>query len=265
MTHVRVNTERGVAKSRLRARRHFATNALYIIASAVVLFDAVFLVKSDIFKLGTIVVSGTEHLNIALVESVAKSLTKGSYFGIVPRNHSLFYPKKTISAELFREFPRISDLEIHSGGGVLGLDVREYEEKYLWCGKSCFFMNENGKLFAPTSSSTSAILFMGHSDDDGALGKTPFDAAYVRKITNLMGLFAERDMHVISVNPMESDTILTFSLGWQLKFVSNDDLRDVHTKSLLVLGSDSFGNKNLNKLLYLDLRFGNKAYYKFRE
>jgi hypothetical protein len=61
-----------------------------------------------------------------------------------------------------------------------------------------------------------------------------------------------------------NDVEATFGSGFVLKFALDDAQGDVFERFSLALTSDPFKNKQLSNFAYLDLRFGDKLYYKLK-
>ena len=264
MAHIRVSTE-GLQKSRLRAKRRFATMALYFLALISVVFGIIFFTQSSIFSLGHVEVFGNEQTDSIEIENASKNLIEGHYLGLIPKNHSLFYPEDAIANALLAKFPRLSSVTSSADKGSLKLSLQEYKENYLWCADKCFYMNELGRLFAPASTSTQLTTFRRSDRASGQIGKIMFSEDFLRETFSLLELFSVGGFNVRSVTLDGRDVSLIFGEGFKLMYLASDPYQSVYDKIARILGLEDVLAKGLESLSYVDLRFGTKVYYKFRE
>lgn len=62
----------------------------------------------------------------------------------------------------------------------------------------------------------------------------------------------------------ESDVRVLFKNGFSLLFVRTDDGADILSRYTIALGAEPFTKHTLSDFQYLDLRFGDKLYYKLK-
>ncbi len=264
MPHIRLSTG-GVAKSRLRTRRYFATTALYCLAIIIFIVGLVFVARSSIFSLGQVEVLGAEHVGVGEIESASRSLLESHYLGFVPKSHRLFYPEDALASALLAQFPRIAKVETSAGNGALKLVVTEYTENYVWCGTECFYMNEQGELFASAATTSNLITFRRPDYSEGGIGKVVFTQDFLANTLGLLELFSVGGFDVSSVSLVGEDVTVTFRQGLELRYLLADSYQAVYDKTLRVLGMEDLADKSLEEILYIDLRFGSKVYYKIRQ
>ncbi|MCX6747702.1 MAG: hypothetical protein NTW98_02020, partial [Candidatus Nomurabacteria bacterium] len=143
--------------------------------------------------------------------------------------------------------------------------------------KNCYFMNEAGYIFdkAPYFSGNVYFKFFGVLDQktENPLGQSYFPENFSKMVSLLdsvksfdlkpASLFIKEDMDIILY--LKSNTFSPDS--HKIIFNTNSDipkiLENLHA-SITTEPLKSELKKKYEDLLYIDLRFGNKIYYKFR-
>jgi hypothetical protein len=156
-------------------------------------------------------------------------------------------------------------VESSVSSGALELRVTEYKEKYVWCGDACYYMSESGELFATAPTTSALITFTRPDYAEGAIGKVVFNQDFLTDTMGLLELFKVGDFDVSSVSLVGQDVTMNFRQGLELRYLVADSYRSVYDKTLRVLGMEDLAERNLEEILYIDLRFGNKVYYKIRQ
>ena len=132
----------------------------------------------------------------------------------------------------------------------------------------CFLLDEDGVAYG------GALTFSGdaYTRYYGALtgSTTPkhyLNPAQFRSLSALVDTIAEsqKDEPLRSVWVDASDDVhLAFASGFTLLFTLSADGGDVYQRLTLALQSDPFKSHKLSDFEYLDLRFGDKLYYKLK-
>lgn len=240
--------------------------------------------RSDKINIKIIEVKGVNSIDTRTVEELIKENISGHYLYFFPKSNIFILPKNKIRYELENNHKQFKNIELKIVGTttlVVTLSVREAQ--YLWCGeeflstelKSCYFMDENGFIYdnAPYFSGDVYFKFFGKIDFiDNPIGAI-FQSVHFEKISLLKELLKEINIEPIALYLREDgDMELYLSSSAddiKPKIIFNPDADVVkmseNLQSALLtdpLMSD-FKDK-YNKLQYIDLRFGNKVYYKFR-
>lgn len=264
MPRVRLNTA-ALPSSRLRKRRYLATAVLYCLAVVTLLFALGYVAWSETFHLSRVEVVGAKHVAETLLENVSLDIFESRYLGLLPKGHSIFYPKANIASALLSQFPRLSSVSSKVENGALRITVTEYPEARVWCGDACYYMNDGGELFAPASTGTDLVIFRSSGTTEGRLGKIVYPEMFLNNIIPLLELFSIGSYDVDSVELDAKDVNLTMGDGFELRFLMADDYNSVYDKTLKILNMEEVQEKGIQKLSYVDLRFGNKVYYKFED
>ncbi len=217
-----------------------------------------------------------------MVEEIVKENISGYYLWFLPKTNFLFYPKNKIKNELAIKFKRLNDIALSLEDlKTLVVSTNEHLASYTWCGPTpeektkCYFMDEQGYIFdeAPYFSGEVYLKFYGkyninESDPSGSYFFQP----------NFNKLISFKDaMEKIGVKPAafyiaeNGDIKMSLSSnkqnGGEIIWKTDSDFDKVLENLQTVLTTEPLQTEFKNKyssLLYIDLRFGNKVYYKFR-
>jgi hypothetical protein len=200
----------------------------------------------------------------------------GRYWGLFPRDNIFLYPKGELRALLMARHPGFGSVTL-SGEGFSGvrLDVVERAPKALWCGESaqapapCLTLDESGAAYA-LAPDFSGSIYMRYA---GGLPQGPLPRQFLapdrfRALSALADEVARRlsstTITLVSVLDGTEARVDTAS-GFIVSFSLDDSGADVLERLDLALSSQPFREHALSDFEYLDLRFGDKLYYKLRE
>jgi len=254
----------------------------------------------NFFRLTTFNILGQTSQDLPALKQTIRGELDGYCLGLVPKNSVFFFSKANLSALLKRKFPGLQSIKIDSPNlNTLAITVADRESKFLWCNvladnnKQCYYLNDDGLVYqAAPNFSTSIILefesgavikklnllvinpkdlsraklFLSflksaltdwprHSLSEGGLATT--SPAYKLARVNVLPLEDFEALIVSSPNPSNS---------WRLLFNTSVSVDQLITNfNTLIKDSTLTRDWPATKSLdYLDLRFENKAFYKFK-
>ena len=273
-----------------KKRRIFKIKILFfIILFLIFITGLIFLSGWKNINIDTITITGNKVVEKKDIEEVIHSKIDGHYLGLFPKTNFILLPNRAIKNELHSKFKRLKDIKIETTDtNTLEITVSEYNGKYTWCGDSipineapeenrCYFMDENGYIFDDSLyfSGNLYFKFFGKIKDrtENPIGLyfLPDNFAQIIYFTDnlkqmelkLSSLLAKEDGDIeIYLKPKDSIYIP------KIIFKSNNDLEKIAENLQAILTTEPFKSDFKNKyssLLYIDLRFGNKVYYKFAE
>ncbi|TSD03874.1 MAG: hypothetical protein Greene071421_533 [Parcubacteria group bacterium Greene0714_21] len=164
------------------------------------------------------------------------------------------------NVRVFREFP-----------STLALRIIERKEVAQWCTtNSCFALDNKGIIFKPDDSGTLMKISSVNKPQDVALGERVLDTSLLAKLIDFqkrveqIDLLKQANIRVLS-SGIVSNARVSFSLseGWKIFFNPEESLDWQITKLRLVLEKKIPAEKR-GSLEYIDVRFGNQAYLKYR-
>ena len=227
-------------------------------------------------QINTVVVSGAQTVSSSTIEQFVRERLAGSYGHILPKSDIFLYPKRDISTALKAEYPLLASAEVYAVDfHTIAVALVERSPRALWCPSSsstylsqgsCYFMDENGVIYAeaPHFSEPVYTSYRGPSESV----TLPRQYLQPGEFLSLSAL-VDAIMQKISAERLEevevdaqSDVRMRFADGCVLIFALHDEGGDVFERFSLALQSAPFAGQKLSQFEYLDLRFGDKLYYK---
>ena len=283
--------ESGRRRSPLRTRRRKVRALIFfgaLILAGAIVYGVSFVSYLPRFSIQTIDVKGAKEVAASSISTyVETELSRGSR-PLLSRRNIFLYPRASLEKAVTDNFLRIRAAAISRPSlfaQTITVLVGEREPYARWCpstsaedrwGEECYLMDDGGFIFSQASTSTDAIrtpyVFTG------ALGTSTPSIGQRFLPGRLAGVLALLDR--------------LGQAGWGAESVSVENERDFEIRLSVMSGSEkaggfavraSFGNdgeaivKNLELVLssdvlrgkeseleYVDLRFGNRVYYKLK-
>jgi len=262
----------------LELKKHRHRAVLNKILISLLGLSAIFVLSAYLSRLSSLNIAevqivGNKIVDTEAIKTVVKQQVAGKYLWLFPKTNILFYPQNDIKNELQESFKRLKDINLSiQNNKVLEISLSERAAKYTWCGaglpetdianQKCYFMDEDGYIFdeAPYFSGEVYFKFYG-------------------EIYNFKQLISFKDILVsIGLKPValyitdDGDIQIFLSggtsptTGPKIILREDSDFQNVAENLETALTTEPLQSKFKNKyssLQYIDLRFGNKVYYKF--
>jgi CHASE3 domain sensor protein len=230
-------------------------------------------------------IKGNRVVETQKIESAVNKVISGKYLWIFPKRNSLIYPTKKIKNKLSQEFKRLKDITIEVDPNelqILNITVSEYKAKYLWCGNTipenftsqqCYFLDSDGYIFdeAPYFSGEVYFKFYGNINSENPIGSN-FSNTYFTKIISLKEAIEKMNLKPTTFYLEDADEgSIYLSSNFQapnapkIMFKLDSDYPKLIENLQSAITTEPLQTKiktDLTSLLYVDLRFGNKVYFK---
>lgn len=260
-------------KARRRTRRLLRAGA---VCGGLLLFvgGSIFLARASFFRITTVAVSGASAVPPTAIQTLVQQDIAGSYLFFYPKNNILLYPKHTVRQQLLGQFPTLKSADVHAVTlHTIEVVVAERQPAALWCGNAstsaCFLLDAEGLAYAPapTYSGDAYKKYVGEVAP-AALPWQYLAPASFHSLSALVDALAKKESAStaarVSVDA-NNDVRLAFANGFVLLFTLGDDASKTLERFSLALTAAPFAAHSLADFEYLDLRFGDKLYYKLRD
>jgi len=266
-----------------RRRRAFVGRAFFAIFCLAGIWGAIYLLAGlKAITISNLDVSGAVSVPPAQITATAQPFLEGRYFSTVPKANIIFYPKSEIEKKILESFPQINRVDIgfenlHS----IQIKISERVAEALWCqveletaGKTgkenCFALDNGGFIFAPAPSigSTTPAFIKFYSDlrMTNPIGQTYTHPEYFQSLLGFAKDLNSLGFQVSAfVERADADFEAKLSTGSRLIFGRSADFSSILSNFKTIVSEPSFGGPEaLAKIDYIDLRYGNKVFYKPR-
>lgn len=237
-----------------------------------------FLVNYKKFNISKINIYGADMLDQkAILENIENSLS-GKYYILFSKRNFLIYPKEQVYKNLYNQFPVLSSVESYvTESNTLQVDLKLRKAFALWCQRyddrdfpKCFFLDDNGFVFspAPDFSGDAYLKYFGFLPFGDPVGSNFLNSP--QSFKNLSDFINK--LKKIGISPLytEASTTSSFEINIdkdsKILFNLDYDLNQTFDRLSVFINSKEWLSENLKltDLEYLDLRFGNKVFYKLK-
>ena len=277
-----------IEESKKKKRKVLKTKIIIVLCCLlIILVGLVFLSRWHKINITNIQISGNKVIETEAIDSVVKENLTGHYFWFFPKTNFLLYPKKQIKDELTNKFKRFSSVSVDINNiKTLDISVSEREGKYLWCGGSlptqmddtstkCYFTDQDGYIFDEAPYFSGNVYFKFYGEDNLDL-QNPAGAYFLKDKFTQITKFKDT-LKELGFNPtvfwLNNDGDANISLssdpetGPKIIFKLDSNYEKIAENLQAAITTEPLQSKIKNELpslLYIDLRFGNNIYYKFK-
>lgn len=271
--------------ARKKRRRKLARIVSFFLVVMSALFGlALYGLYRPAVSISRVQISGTEVLNPGEIEKVVLEELGGKYWRIFPKKSTFFYPKTDLMGKLKKDFKRIDKIDIKRDGFTgIAISLSERPEHYLWCGRDfvqnrthlddCYFADSGGYIFskAPYYSGDIFLEFYGPltlgSNSSPISGTILPEDEFGKLMLFRAGLTEMNFVPTKILLNLDGDYEIYFSGGGKILATGKNDLSKNIEYLKLAIATDPLKTKietSRADLDYLDLRFGNKVFYRFK-
>lgn len=255
-------------EKRRKQKRIGVLITLFVLSVAVVITAHI-----DKISIQDVAIKGISKTKAELLRTQVSNQLAGSYFYLFPRKNILLVPQNTIEESLYKKNPFIKTVDISTDGiQTLVVDVVERESNIIWCSQTdeCYFIDE-GLAYEKVleTDHSKYIVLRTEVEPTHVLGRTVADPGKIRKIDTFVS-FLEREgtdvAHTLIKRGGDFEVVTT--AGAQIFFNSSQEVSSVIKNLSSVINSGTITASEeegpYEALLYIDLRFGKKIFYKFK-
>jgi len=239
-----------------------------------------FLSKISGWQIKNIVVEGNfatpEEDILALVEEDIS----GAFFNLFSKRNALLYPTQKIRADLLFQFARIGRVDLSvKDFKTLHIEIIERKPDALWCGEifnlsagGCYFLDEGGFVYSAAPEFSGYVFFKNFGElpnSSSPIGQRFLPEAKYQILKFFRNTLLEYKLSPIALNKLsQGDMEIYLEKNGKIIYNSEQDIAEVSLDLGSILNAPSF--KELfyededGELQYIDLRFKNKAYFKFK-
>ncbi|MEK7082232.1 MAG: FtsQ-type POTRA domain-containing protein [Patescibacteria group bacterium] len=242
---------------------------------ALAIAGGIFFLRRPEWQISAVAIDGLRVIPESAMRSRVAGILAGAYLGLVPRSSVLLARGHAIAEDLKKEFPPIRDVAVRKRFPNR-LDIRVTERR-LWgifCNDlkpgmdfSCVAVDETGYAYAPSPAAKGALILLVRSDGDAVpVGAFAIESGVIdllRRIADQMPASAgSAPLSFELPSGIRSEFRAVMPEGYYIIFRRDGDLANALRVLKKVLDEEIKDKRT--DIDYIDLRFGNKVFYKMR-
>lgn len=264
---------------------------------AILIFAVIFLVlgvlvyvsRLQSLKISSVEVVGNKVIDTNDVTELVNKTLSAKYFFVIPKDNFLIYPNRELLTILETAFPRAEYITTNLQDQKLIIEMKERGGRFLWCGETptstrteeeCYFTDGRGYIFdkAPYFSDNVYLKIYGtrESEQESIVGSRILTEEAFLKVVNLRAVLYEKGVQS-TVLYLKPDGDYEFLLAYssdegvsrpKILFSKNSDYSSIANNLISALENEPLKTdfkEKYSSLLYLDARFDNKVFFKFKE
>ena len=232
------------------------------------------LIFSEFLKINRLIISGVEELDYEEVEREARSRIEGTFLRIIPKNNFLLVSRNGMKDDLVEKFKKIDTVSVKKEfPDSVEINITERDSLLIWCsGSDCYIIDDKGRAYTRADFESAEIRennFVKIFDESArgiSLQEEVLDKKYIDFVLKIKDeLKTEAGIEIADEYRtrarLANEIIVRTSEDWEIYFNSALSLK----KSIRILKTfleQQVEEGKRNELKYVDLRSGNKVYYK---
>jgi hypothetical protein len=224
------------------------------------------------------VVKNTFSKSEKLEASVSQALD-GNVFLLIPKTNAFLLPRHEAEVKLKEEYPEIEKIDIDLKGlKEIEVEIFEYEPVLILARedpastssgmtRQGYFVNKEGNVFLeePVLHSHDSLLEY-KNENEVSVGDNVIDKGFLGNLNKFVEKLKELEINVSQFsNPEEEVFRLETDKTFEIVISLNDDLDSAFENVKTILENGALKKEDLDLVDYIDLRFGNKVFYKLKE
>lgn len=232
------------------------------------LIGGVYLLRLSYWQIKKVEVGSSGVLTPQEIKAKVYYFMGGRILFFLPRSSFLLFDSSSLAAVLQKDFPQIESLSIQKKfPDYLGVAVKERELFGIFCNEECVYIDKQGFAYDSAPNSSGSLLVKVRSDVARArVGSTVVDAALMNDFLLISsGVGKASGAKAIAYEfsaKIPSEIKVETSEGFKIIFKRSGDFENTFRALKTVLEQEIKDKRS--QLEYIDLRFGNKIFYRFK-
>lgn len=229
--------------------------------------------KRPEFAIQNIIVEGNVTLSTEKIVVLAQEKLVGNYGFIFSRSNIVFFPKQEIMKSISAQTLRIKTVSIERLlWNSIAIKITERMPIGVWCGveknitEPCYLMDAEGFIFdtAPQFSGSAYTRFFGPIKGNGVLGSELTPRQAFIQVSTFADALPNIALDAVALVMKDKDYSVYLKSDTEIRLTYTDPIDRTISTLKSILEQRQFTNGGIANAEYIDLRYGNKIFYKFK-
>ena len=241
---------------------------------AVLLGGLWYLANLPYLRVDNIEISGIRLLSASEIEAAARENTSGVLWHVFPRGNFFFVSSRGMADNLVQKFPQVSEISVDKKfPNKLMVTVRERTLWGVYCqrpvlhepDRRCAYIDQRGTAYEDLASFEGWLLPLINGPQPIVLGQVlvaPDTLQFFAGAKSVLRIINGELLSLTLSSSTPEDGQLELAEGWQILVTMARPAEEWSGLLQTILDKDIGPRRN--ELEYIDLRFGNKVFYKYR-
>jgi len=266
---------------RVRRKKSVFKNRFFWLGILVVMIMGItvyFIAFAAFFQIKEIQISGNEKVQKESLENfIWENISKRML--IFKTKSILLVNLQEVEKNLLERFPKVSKIYLKRElPNIIAVNIQERKPLFLLCKNSdvCFYLDEEGVIFDPVrngipngidETNKAGKLLVKIRDErhqEVRLGEKVIEEDLLQNIKEIISkLKGGVEIFTKEIILSEKKIILKTAQNWEIYFNPEGNILD-QVQNLTLVFKEEIPFENRENLEYVDLRFGNRIYYKYK-
>lgn len=242
---------------------------LYVSVFILLLVGLGYLTQLKQLQIKEVKITGNSFVSTDEIQTIINTHRDSKILWFIPRNNIFLFSKNSVINQLKNNPAIIAASVSKNYFETITVNVEEQEKEAIYCTSlehtECFYINKDGFIYARVEKffvPEQEILLYREADQ-----RTVGDVVYTKELHSSVMAFiksaARYDFRIMRA-VLLSDDVIEFHLqqGTRLLTSRYDDFEKDFVNFIALFEQDVLVKEGLTEIDYIDLRFGNKVFYK---
>lgn len=243
----------------------------YCISIGVVLFliGTLYLSRLSYIQIKEVKITGNIFVDTQEIQDKTNTILQSKIFWIIPKSNIFIFSKKELETQLTQN-PAITFVKIRKNYfDTLSIEIKEQEKEMIYCSSfeknECFYVNKVGFIYAPVTDFIIPEQEIIIYSEQGIkkVQDTVLDGKTYNDIVSFVKNTSKQEIKIKEVY-IKSDGVVEFVTRDNVRIIGSifDDFKKDFANLIALFEKQVLTKDTFLQIDYIDLRFGNKVFYK---
>ncbi len=266
-----MSSQRYVSDTLKQKKKHVRTIKASLLFFAVLLLIVgfIFLLRAPVIQIQDIKINGNIFVPVQEIQDKTNTVLDSNIIGIIPKRNIFLFSAREVELKL-KENPAIVSVEIKKDFfNTILIEIVEQEKEMVYCTSiergECYYINKTGFLYAKISDfiipEQEVIIYSEQGIKK--IEDTILEKELYTDVVSFIKSSARYDIRIGEVF-IKSDGLIEFVTRDNVRIITSiyDDFAKDFNNLVVLFEKQVLIKDQLLKVEYIDLRFGNKVFYK---